>query len=154
MAQERSPVDVGALVEEIVADTVPKALRAGADLGIADTPDAGPLRVLAHPMLLGEALANILDNAIEYAGAGSEITVAVRRDGAHARISVKDNGPGIPRADQARVFDRFVRATDQGVGCGLGLAIVREIVTRHGGSVALEDVQPHGLEVVVLLPLP
>lgn len=156
MVRERSPVALGALVEQVVADMVPKALRAGADLGIADhgaADDPAGLQVLANPMLLAEALVNILDNAIEYAGSGSEITVALRRDGGHARISVSDNGPGIARADHARVFDRFVRATDQGLGCGLGLAIVHEIVTQHGGSVALEDVEPHGLEVIVKLPL-
>ncbi|MBB3219220.1 sensor histidine kinase [Pseudoduganella umbonata] len=153
MVQERSPVELGALVEQVVADAVPKALRGGADLGVGTQRDPAGLWVQANPMLLAEALVNILDNAIEYAGAGSEITVAVRRDGRHARISVSDNGPGIARADHARVFDRFVRATDQGLGCGLGLAIVHEIVTQHGGSVSLGDVDPHGLEVVVKLPL-
>ncbi|QBE61695.1 sensor histidine kinase [Pseudoduganella lutea] len=156
MAQERLPVDLRALVEQVVADKVPKALRGGADLGIADDeapPDPAPLRVLANPMLLTEALVNILDNAIEYAGSGSEITVAVRRDDGHAHIRVSDNGPGIALADHARVFDRFVRATDQGLGCGLGLAIVQEIVMQHGGSVTLADVEPHGLDVTIKLPL-
>jgi two-component system sensor histidine kinase TctE len=67
-----------------------------------------------QPLLLAEALVNILDNAIEYAGRGGEITVGVQRDGGHVLVSVSDNGPGIPPADHARVFDRFVRATDQG----------------------------------------
>ncbi|HEX8603912.1 MAG TPA: sensor histidine kinase [Pseudoduganella sp.] len=153
MVQERTPVELGALVEQVVADAVPKALRAGADLGVSPQGEPDGLWVQANPMLLTEALVNILDNAIEYAGSGSEITVAVRRDGGHARISVSDNGPGIAPADHARVFDRFVRATDQGLGCGLGLAIVHEIVTQHGGSVRLADIEPHGLEVIVTLPL-
>jgi two-component system sensor histidine kinase TctE len=153
MVQERTPVELGALVEQVVADAVPKALRAGADLGVSSQGAPDGLSVQANPMLLAEALVNILDNAIEYAGSGSEITVAVQRDGGHARISVSDNGPGIAPADHARVFDRFVRATDQGLGCGLGLAIVHEIVTQHGGSVSLADVEPHGLEVIVKLPL-
>jgi len=156
MAQERLPVELCALVEQVVAEMVPKALRAGADLGIARDPALGNpagLWVLSDPMLLTEAVGNILDNAIEYAGAGSEITVDIEHDDIQARISVSDNGPGIVLADKARVFDRFVRGTDQGLGCGLGLAIVKEIVLRHGGRVFLEDVQPHGLQVIVTLPL-
>ena len=61
--------------------------------------------------------------------------------------------PGIAEADRARVMERFVRGTDRGNGCGLGLAIVREIIERHGGSVHLGDAPPHGLCVTLTLPL-
>ncbi len=69
-----------------------------------------------------------------------------------ALLEVIDNGPGIPAGDQARVFERFVRATDAGNGCGLGLAIVKEIVERHAGQVELADAHP-GLCVRVRLPM-
>jgi two-component system sensor histidine kinase TctE len=156
MAQEKTPLELAPFVQQLVAGTVPRALRAGVDLGMAEAdgaPGAPRLWVDANEMLLGEALANVLENAIEYAGSGSDITVGVTGDAEHAQIIVSDNGLGIAPADRARVFDRFVRATDRGLGCGLGLAIVKEIMTRHGGSVALEDAEPHGLKVIMQLPV-
>lgn len=156
IAQEKAPLELQPFVRHVVAEAVPRALRAGVDLGMDEDRGASgpsPLWVDANEMLLGEALANVLENAIEYAGRGSEITVRIDRDAGHARIIVSDNGPGIAPADRARVFNRFVRATDQGLGCGLGLSIVKEIISRHGGTVTLEGVDPHGLTVAMRLPL-
>jgi two-component system sensor histidine kinase TctE len=155
MAQDTAPLDLAALVHQTVADAVPRALRAGADLGISEEsgPAAETLWVRANAMLLTEALVNVIDNAIDYAGSGCDITVAVGREAGMARITVTDNGPGIAAADRARVFERFVRATETGLGCGLGLSIVKEIVRRHNGTVELADAHPHGLEVAIRLPL-
>lgn len=156
MVQEQTAVALVPFVQNRVAAMVPRALRVGADLGMGESDGAiepcSPW-VDANEMLLGEALTNVLENAIEYAGRGSEITVTTERDATHARIIVSDNGPGIAPADRTRVFERFVRATDQGLGCGLGLSIVKEIIARHGGTVMLEDTEPHGLTVVMQLPL-
>jgi two-component system sensor histidine kinase TctE len=130
-------------------------MRAHVDLGMDDAalPGVGaPPHVKANALLLREALTNVLDNAIKYTSNGGEVTVGVATDGADVLIVVADNGPGIPAADRARVFERFVRATDQGEGCGLGLAIVRDIVAQHGGTVDLQDAAPHGLKVVIRLP--
>jgi two-component system sensor histidine kinase TctE len=152
LAQDLVRTDLPALVRDVVAEMVPVALRAGLDLGVEDTEDDA-IEVLANPRLLREAVSNVLDNAIAYAGAGSEATVKVCRAGGQARIVVSDTGPGIPADVRGSVFDRFVRATDVGSGCGLGLSIVKEIVLRHGGTVALEDAVPHGLKVIIDLPL-
>ena len=143
-----------AFVQEIVAEYVPRALRAQIDLGMddAEAPAAAPLRIEANALLLREALTNVIDNAIKYTGRGGEITVRVAPDGGDVLVTVTDNGPGIPEADRARVFERFVRATDHGEGCGLGLAIVRDIVAQHGGTVDLQDARPHGLRVAIRLP--
>lgn len=141
------------LVREVVAEMVPAARRARFDLGMEEACDSEPLEVLANPRLLAEALTNILDNAIAYAGAGRQATVSVQRSGDQARIVVADDGPGIAADFRGDVFGRFVRATDVGAGCGLGLSIAREILLRHGGTVALEPALPHGLRVIVLLPL-
>jgi two-component system, OmpR family, sensor histidine kinase TctE len=104
-------------------------------------------------MLIREALVNLIDNAIRYAGRGASITVGASAQGSDAVLFVEDTGPGLPEAERERVFQRFARATHEGNGCGLGLAIVREIVERSSGSVVLEGVQPHGLRAVVRLPL-
>ncbi|SFU91826.1 sensor histidine kinase [Pseudoduganella namucuonensis] len=149
---ERTQFDLRRFAQDIVVQLVPRGLRAGVDLGFEDDEGAEPVPVQANSLLLREALTNLIDNAIQYAGHGAEITVKVRRDGASALLVVEDDGPGIPEADRARVFERFFRATYQGDGCGLGLAIVKEIVERHSGSVTLEEVQPHGLRVLIRLP--
>ena len=100
-----------------------------------------------------QALGNMVDNALRYAGRGAVVTVDVQRDGDEAVLSVTDDGPGIAPEDSSRVFERFVRATDQGNGCGLGLPIVKEIVERQGGRVTLAPVQPRGLCARIHLPL-
>ncbi|HJW10497.1 MAG TPA: sensor histidine kinase [Albitalea sp.] len=148
----RARFDLRRLAAELSAELVPRALAAGIDLGFDDTHDMPPVFVLGHAFLLREALTNLIDNAIRYAGRGSIVTVRVGTQGAQAVVEVEDSGPGIPEADRERVFQRFVRATHVGNGCGLGLAIVKEIVNRHAGSVTLEAAQPHGLRAVIRLP--
>ncbi|WP_457325657.1 sensor histidine kinase [Roseateles sp. P5_E11] len=152
-AQEVAITDLGSVVRELVLETVPRALRAGIDLGLHAPDDIPALPVVANSLLLREAIGNVLDNAIEYAGRGAEITFSFDRSDTHAELIISDTGPGIAMEDRERVFERFVRATEQGVGCGLGLAIVKQIVTQHGGSVSLRGTEPHGLTVDIRLPL-
>jgi two-component system sensor histidine kinase TctE len=152
--QQMQAVALMPFVRDLVAQWVPRAIKARIDLGW-DGPDneVPALTVLAEPSLLGEAIANLIDNAIRYAGAGAEVTVGVRAEAAMAVIWVRDNGPGIAPAFRGRVFERFFRASDTGDGCGLGLAIVHDIVQRHGGHVELHHPAPRGLEVRLYLPL-
>jgi signal transduction histidine kinase len=114
---------------------------------------AVPLLVIADRDALGRVVANLLDNAVRHAA--SRVVLSVTADGAYRKISVVDDGPGIPAADRERVFHRFTRlddarARDAG-GSGLGLAIVRELVRTHHGTVTLTDAGP-GLRVEVRLP--
>jgi len=154
MAHSRTRFDLQRLAREVTAEQVPRALAAGIDLGSEDADAASaPLWVLGNAMLIREALVNLIDNAIRYAGRGASITVCASAQGGAAVLFVEDTGPGLPEAEHERVFQRFARATHEGNGCGLGLAIVREIVERSRGSVVLEGVQPHGLRAVVRLPL-
>ena len=105
---------------------------------------------------LRRMLGNLIDNAVRYAR--TRVTVGVARDGSSVRLTVTDDGPGIPPGDRQRAFGRFARlddarsrdGDDQG-GAGLGLAIVRATAQAHDGSAWLEDAQP-GLRAVVLLP--
>jgi two-component system sensor histidine kinase TctE len=153
--QDRVPLDLRALAHQATAELVRRALNAGVDLGFDDDGadgEAAPVMVRGIGLLLQEALANLIDNAIHYAGRGAAVTVRVRQLGTVAHLEVEDNGPGLPEAEREHVFERFVRATHDGTGCGLGLAIVREIVLRHAGSVSLLPVQPHGLLARVTLP--
>jgi two-component system sensor histidine kinase TctE len=154
LAQHSARVDLRELAREVTAEWVPKALQATVDLGLAEAgDDAPPVIVQGHPLLIREALQNLIDNAIRYAGAASEVTVGVWREGAFGIVQVADTGPGIPPDLHRAVFERFVRATHEGSGCGLGLAIVKSIVERHAGQVTLTGVTPHGLQVRIALPL-
>jgi len=149
---QRRPVELLAMARQLTAELVPRALRGGIDLGLDETAQA-PVWVQGEELLLREALSNLVDNALRYAGPGAAATVGVQVADGWACLSVEDNGPGLAEADRARVFGRFVRATDAGNGCGLGLAIVKEIVERHDGQVSLEPVEPRGLRVRIRLPL-
>jgi two-component system sensor histidine kinase TctE len=154
LAQHSARVDLRELAREVTAEWVPKALQATIDLGLAEAgDDAPPVMVQGHPLLIREALQNLIDNAIRYAGPGSEVTVGVWRDGSFGVVQVADTGPGIPPDLHRAVFERFVRATHEGSGCGLGLAIVKSIAERHAGQVSLSSLAPHGLQVRIALPL-
>ncbi len=153
-ALPRTLLNMRSSVEAWVTDCVPRALQAGIDLGLDDAPPgAPPVPVLGNELLLREAVFNLIDNAIRYAGTGAEVTVSVRAEGGRALVEVSDNGPGIPAEQHEAVFGRFYRATHEGTGCGLGLAIVREIAERHQGQVRLRSLQPRGLCVQLSLPL-
>lgn len=153
--------DLHQLAREVTTAWVPRALAARVDLGM-DEPEAktteggaASLRpyVLGHPLLIREAIVNLIDNAIRYAGPESEVTVRVHTAQDHLTLDVDDTGPGIAADLLPRVFERFVRGRQDGGGCGLGLAIVQEIILRHGGRVELEPLRPHGLRARIRLPM-
>jgi two-component system sensor histidine kinase TctE len=150
-AQGWAPVDCEALVHDVAREWVPRALAAGCDLGVEVT--APGVRVQGVELLLREALVNLVDNAIRYAGSGATITVRLRRAGDDVWLEVEDNGPGLPPEWRERVFERFVRVQASGDGCGLGLAIVREIAERHGGSATLVPAAPQGCIARLTLPV-
>jgi two-component system sensor histidine kinase TctE len=143
------PVDVATLAREVARDWTPRALKAGVDLGFDG---AEHVMITGEALLLREALNNLIDNALTYAGAGSEVTLSVHTQGAEVVLEVTDNGPGLAANDVPRVFERFWRASNLPGGCGLGLAIVSEIAQRHGGQAVSLAVHPQGLKVQMWLP--
>jgi two-component system sensor histidine kinase TctE len=129
---------------------VPHAVAAGVDLGFA----LAPASVRGRRFLLREMLGNLVHNALEYAGRGSEVTVRSYTDHGTPVLEVEDNGPGIAPDDRERVFERFYRGSPtNGNGSGLGLAIVREIATGHGARVDLLD-PPGGTGLLVRVRFP
>jgi len=150
----RSRFDLARLAQDLTAELVPRALKAGVDLGLDDLASPQPpMPVDGNALLLKEALVNLIDNAIRYAGRGAEVTVRPHTDGHWAVVDVDDTGPGIPTEHHEAVFERFFRLDSADGGCGLGLAIVKEIVERHAGQVRLHDLAPQGLRVSVRLPM-
>jgi signal transduction histidine kinase len=103
---------------------------------------------------LRRAVTNLVVNAIRLAPEGSTITIATDSADGDATISVTDEGPGIARAMQESVFERFWRGDDSGKGLGLGLSIVRQVATRHGGSVDVRSALGEGSTFTIRLPMP
>ena len=113
----------------------------------------GDPAVLADRDLIANVLANLLDNALKYAGSGAHIHLSTRQDEHDVHIVVQDNGPGIPPGAMTRATERFFRMDDSRSqrGNGLGLSIAAAVVSLHRGELKLEDAQP-GLRVRMLLP--
>ncbi len=111
------------------------------------------LFALAEPELVVRALANLLRNAVRYAGQAGPVTVSARREDKEVLLTVTDCGPGVPEAELARIFDPFYRldtARDAATGgVGLGLAIVKTCVESCRGTVSCRNRQPSGLEVTL-----
>lgn len=149
-----APLDFVKLVRETTTEWVPRALQRNIDLGF-DGPEE-PMTVEGNSFLLKEMLNNLLDNAIRYTQSGGQVTARVASHDAEVVLSVEDNGPGIPESERERVFERFHRVLGTGVeGCGLGLAIVREIALSHGATIALgPGPAGTGTAVRVSFPLP
>lgn len=150
-------VEAGAVARDVVELYEPVAEEKGIALRV-ETPE--PVRLRANRELLGQALANLVDNALKYAssemgGASSpEVTVSARRDGQYLVLGVADNGPGIPEADRERVLQRFVRLEESRSqpGSGLGLSLVSAVASLHHGTIELGDGKP-GLVATLRLPI-
>jgi two-component system sensor histidine kinase ResE len=110
---------------------------------------------------LQRALSNLVDNAIKYSPRGGEIVIGLESVSGHgheqAKVTVTDEGIGIPESDLPHVFDRFYRAANVTTtsihGSGIGLAGVRQIIQQHGGSITITSEEGAGSEVTILLPL-
>ncbi|OGA57138.1 MAG: hypothetical protein A3G81_17525 [Betaproteobacteria bacterium RIFCSPLOWO2_12_FULL_65_14] len=141
VAPERfQPVDLAEIVREVVGNMAYRARTLGIDLGAEAS---APAPMAGAKAELRSLITNLVDNALRYAPRDSEVTVKVIRDAAGIRMTVLDAGPGIPAAERESVFERFQRASgDDTPGIGLGLAIAKAIVERHGGRISLEEAQP------------
>jgi len=129
-------LDLARLARDTTTEWVPRALARGIDLGYDGAEEAAWIE--GDLFLVRDMLGNLLDNAIRYTQRSGQVTVRVARDGDRVALSVEDNGPGIPEQDRERVFERFYRVLGTGTdGCGLGLAIVREIAASHHAEVTL-----------------
>ena len=147
-------IDAGAVVRDVVELYEPSAEAAGAEL-VIDAPQ--PITLKASRELLGQALANLVDNALTHGADPTRrlrIVVATRRQGDTLVLTVADNGPGVPEADRQRVLERFVRLekSRSAPGSGLGLSLVAAVVRLHDGTIELSDGNP-GLVVAIRLPI-
>ena len=153
------PLDVGEAAKSVAELYEPIAEEEGVELTVRVE---GGLKVRGNRELIGQAIANLVDNALKYgapnkdvggAEAKPEVVIAARRVGESVVLTIADRGQGIEPADRARVLDRFVRleGSRSRPGSGLGLSLAAAVARMHGGTVELEDNQP-GLRVRLTLP--
>lgn len=145
----REPIDVDVLVNETLDAFRPEATAAGVRLAEAVDPGLPPLD--ADPARIRGVLGNLVGNALNHTPRGGSISVAGSSVGSAVRLTVRDDGEGIPADLLPRVFDRFVKGPAS-TGSGLGLAIVRDVVEAHGGSVTATSTAGEGTVIAVTLP--
>jgi signal transduction histidine kinase len=155
LSLERSPVDLATIARESVDAAQPAAQRRGIAL-VLDADDVPPVR--GDRDRLGQAIDNLLSNAMKFTPEGRSITVAVHAVDGEAEVSVDDEGAGIPAEDLDRLFERFYRSASEErravPGVGLGLSIVKTIVEAHDGSVEITSALDEGTSVTLRIPTP
>ncbi|WP_417208965.1 sensor histidine kinase [Antarctobacter sp.] len=141
--------ELNTMVEAVCADVAPDFL--GRDLAFSFDPSSQPLPLRGDPVLIGEAVRNLIDNTLRHAGPDlSKVTVRLSREGSTGCITVADDGIGLPPDAEAVIFRRFGQLKPS-EGSGLGLSFVQEVARLHGGTVTASD--DHGARFTVHLPL-
>jgi two-component system, OmpR family, sensor histidine kinase TctE len=147
-AERHRVVAMAAVTRAVVRDFVPRAIEKQIDLGYEgpeEAVDSPSTRLTGEPVLLGEMVRNLVDNALQYTPAGGSVTARVLPATAERGLvlEVEDSGPGIAVGEREAVFRPFYRALGTQVdGSGLGLAIVQEVAHRHGANVTISDARP------------
>jgi NtrC-family two-component system sensor histidine kinase KinB len=152
---ERTDVGIAALLRQLAGEAHPFIDAAGQRLAVVIAPELSGATISVDEARLRHVFVNLLTNASKYTPRDGIITLAAAPEGTgFVRFSVRDQGPGIPAESVGRIFERFYRAPNQAgkPGAGLGLAIAREIVVAHGGSIACNSRPGEGSEFYFLLP--
>jgi signal transduction histidine kinase len=144
------PLDLGRVAADS-ADSLTSRFRAA---GIEVEQELPPTAVLGDADRLHQVAANLLSNAAKFTPTGGKVTVRVYTDITDAVLEVSDTGPGIPEDERDLVWDRFYRGSSGRLadGSGIGLAVVKELVDAHGGTVSVEGANGGGARFVVRLP--
>jgi signal transduction histidine kinase len=150
------PIQLEDLIENVVTEILSKANDRGVGVRFLRPAQNLP-RVTMDPDKIREVLQNLIDNAIKYSRRGGTVTIGIQKEVGSVLVSVADQGIGIPKTEQEKIFGRFFRAQNalrvETDGSGLGLFIVRGIIQRHGGDVSFESEEGKGTTMRVRLPL-
>ena len=150
---ERTRVDVGAVARQVVEEFQPSNTNHTIVYAGPNT----PLLVEGDELRLIQVLQNLVQNAIKYSPAGGTVRLEVERHATTVRIAVSDQGVGIPQAELPHLFRRFYRASnveEQRIsGLGVGLYVVKELTTLHGGTIDVVSEERHGSTFIITLPL-
>lgn len=155
LPMEKLPVDMKSLAAELVLCMEERFAAAGGKITLHD--EAARFTVTGDRLLLNNALANLLENALKYSGSAPTAEIRMTNQGNWLQITVADQGPGIPEKEQALIFEPFYRISTGDVhdvkGFGLGLPFVKKIAEIHGGSVSLKSAPGKGSRFILQLPL-
>ena len=155
ITQEKEKVDMRGLLEEQAEFHRPKAEAKKQTIKLAPPPELPS--IMANRQNMDEVLSNLITNAINYTPEGGEISLSAGLEGKFIRITIADNGLGITKEEQEKIFNRFYRVKDEHTrfitGTGLGLPIVKSIVEAHNGKVELESEPGQGATFNVYLPV-
>lgn len=147
---EKERTDLGELIEEVVEGYVQVAAQRGMRI-VADAPSR--IFALVDPRAMRQVVVNLIDNALKYGPRGQVVNIELERVADRARLTVSDQGPGVPITERKRVWEPFVRLGDRGTtgGSGIGLSVVRDLVLQHGGTIEVGDAPGGGAKFVVEL---
>jgi signal transduction histidine kinase len=152
---ERGRIEIRPLLKDIASEYWQHAHLAGIEIQV-EVDEVLPV-VMGDPSLMRQALTNLLGNGIKYAPNSGVMVLSGHQVNGEVVIAVKDNGPGITKEDQMRLFEKFYRVKERGTekvkGSGLGLAIVKSIAERHGGRAWVQSRRGKGTTFYISLPI-
>ncbi|MBN1331904.1 GHKL domain-containing protein [Candidatus Dojkabacteria bacterium] len=148
---EKKPIDLGNIISETISSI--RHIAKGQNIKITFKKPAKKITIPANAILLQRAFGNLIENAIKYSPRNSKITIDVESKKHKIIISFSDTGPGIPKKEQKKIFERFYRLdksrSRKTGGTGLGLSIVRKIVEAHGGEISIESTPGRGSKFIL-----
>ena len=154
LSVRREPVDLSLIVRNSVVAAEPAAEERGVNL---DSRVRGGLVAVGDEERLGQALDNLIGNALKFTPAGGRVRVELAAVGDAARVEVADTGGGVPAGEQTRLFERFYRADSSRRpavhGLGIGLSVVRAVAEAHGGTATVRSTEGAGAEFTLEVPL-
>ncbi|MDD2463161.1 MAG: CHASE2 domain-containing protein [Desulfobulbus sp.] len=147
----RFPFPLGRMLEDGIAAVTPKAKGKIIRLNLQQPNRTTPF--VGDESLLLQAVINLLDNAVKFSPPGTEVCLVLREEAETFHLEVSDQGPGIPAEERIRIFEKFQRIETTGEqGFGLGLHLVKQIIHRHGGEIAIVETKEGGARFELILP--
>jgi signal transduction histidine kinase len=146
-------------LSSLVADTLRVMQPLAAEKNVSLSSRLDPVEATVDAGAIQQALVNLLDNAIKFSSSGTAVAVELSKSDERrtCEIRIKDEGPGIPKAEQSRIFERFYRPGDElrreTQGTGIGLSLVKSIAEAHRGSISVESEPGKGSTFTLRLPL-
>ena len=144
------------LIDDVIEEAMRHISREAKDHNIVVIPPNDLLLARLDPQVIVQVIVNLVNNAIAHTQVGSTITISSRREGDMIAVEVADDGPGVSDADKEQVFDLFYTTSGKGADAnrsvGLGLSLCKSVIQAHGGTIRVEDADPHGARFIFTLP--